>query len=499
MGVCVRCVHVYMCVCVCVCVCVCACMHICTHFLHSSKLLPQEADSSLDVFFCVTLQKRQQIQDMLAKHKELTKKLEAPSSSESEDDSDSAVEDIDADITKNAWMKPSAPKFAPTSAPAAEPSAHSAMEDSDGEEEDIMASQKEEDTDDSDGEEQEQETRLSTPAEEEQEDSVTGRKKRNQNTKNTKEDENNEVSSASESNMKNVKEDEKDEEGLANESGQSSEGETPVTVATEDSVGGKKKRKRNKKGNEKEGEGSESKGDLLSNKKILMVVAREDNTRGKMKKKQNRREEKDGKKGEESHVSSDTLCSQEKAPTADPTSGSVKGKGQLKRRGKKQEESSTSCITQTPEGKTLTAASAEDCAGESSMETEGVEFPEMKEEKKGKQREAISSEEKTLMAVVKGLRASENDDIKSVTKKDKKPSDQPTAVAAEAKTSGQTKEDVLMTIAEAFDDDDVVAEFVAEKQHVEEKEQEKDVDLFVPGWGSWAGAGIVPSKQQKKR
>ena len=122
----------------------------------------------------------------------------------------------------------------------------------------------------------------------------------------------------------------------------------------------------------------------------------------------------------------------------------------------------------------------------------------MKQEKKGKKQEDISSQEKRLMAVVKGLQASETDSSeKSTTKKDTKLNNQPTA--AEAKTSGHTPEDVLMTIAEAFDDDDVVEEFVAEKQQVEEEEQEKDVDLFVPGWGSWAGAGIVPSKQRRNR
>ena len=48
-------------------------------------------------------------------------------------------------------------------------------------------------------------------------------------------------------------------------------------------------------------------------------------------------------------------------------------------------------------------------------------------------------------------------------------------------------------------DDDVVAEFVAEKQKVIERERPKDIDLRLPGWGEWAGPGIRPSQRRKKR
>lgn len=44
-----------------------------------------------------------------------------------------------------------------------------------------------------------------------------------------------------------------------------------------------------------------------------------------------------------------------------------------------------------------------------------------------------------------------------------------------------------LTIAEAFADDDVLAEFREEKRALEEEEQPKSVDLTLPGWGDWAG------------
>ncbi|OQV25278.1 putative U3 small nucleolar RNA-associated protein 14-like protein A [Hypsibius exemplaris] len=54
-------------------------------------------------------------------------------------------------------------------------------------------------------------------------------------------------------------------------------------------------------------------------------------------------------------------------------------------------------------------------------------------------------------------------------------------------------------VAEAFADDDVVEEFNREKQDVEEKDKPKDIDLTLPGWGDWAGAGLgVNAKKRKK-
>ena len=48
-------------------------------------------------------------------------------------------------------------------------------------------------------------------------------------------------------------------------------------------------------------------------------------------------------------------------------------------------------------------------------------------------------------------------------------------------------------------DDDVVAEFTAEKQKVVERERPKDMDLRLPGWGEWSGPGVKQSQRRKKR
>ena len=42
-------------------------------------------------------------------------------------------------------------------------------------------------------------------------------------------------------------------------------------------------------------------------------------------------------------------------------------------------------------------------------------------------------------------------------------------------------------------------EFQAEKQELEEKDKPKDIDLSLPGWGEWGGAGVEPSKKKRRR
>lgn len=55
-----------------------------------------------------------------------------------------------------------------------------------------------------------------------------------------------------------------------------------------------------------------------------------------------------------------------------------------------------------------------------------------------------------------------------------------------------------MTIQEAFANDDVIEEFVKEKADATEANKPKDLDLSLPGWGDWAGPGIVETKRRKK-
>lgn len=53
-----------------------------------------------------------------------------------------------------------------------------------------------------------------------------------------------------------------------------------------------------------------------------------------------------------------------------------------------------------------------------------------------------------------------------------------------------------MTIAQAFEDDDIVADFTKDKTKDSEL-KDAEIQLSMPGWGSWAGAGI--SKEQTER
>lgn len=56
-----------------------------------------------------------------------------------------------------------------------------------------------------------------------------------------------------------------------------------------------------------------------------------------------------------------------------------------------------------------------------------------------------------------------------------------------------------LTLAEAFEDDDIVAQFERDKDEEAKKGGPQEIDMSMPGWGSWAGCGIDPAKQKTKR
>ncbi|KHN73257.1 U3 small nucleolar RNA-associated protein 14 -like protein A [Toxocara canis] len=60
----------------------------------------------------------------------------------------------------------------------------------------------------------------------------------------------------------------------------------------------------------------------------------------------------------------------------------------------------------------------------------------------------------------------------------------------------EAEQEVL--VAAAFEDDDVIGDFEAEKAAFEEREKPKDLDLNLQGWGSWAGPGIAPKKKNRR-
>lgn len=55
------------------------------------------------------------------------------------------------------------------------------------------------------------------------------------------------------------------------------------------------------------------------------------------------------------------------------------------------------------------------------------------------------------------------------------------------------------TIAGAFEDEDIVDEFNREKDDDIEKNKPKDIDLTLPGWGSWFGKNMPSTKKKRKR
>lgn len=52
---------------------------------------------------------------------------------------------------------------------------------------------------------------------------------------------------------------------------------------------------------------------------------------------------------------------------------------------------------------------------------------------------------------------------------------------------------------EAFADDDIVGEFKKMKDQMANEEQPKDIDMYLPGWGDWAGPGIKTNRRKRRK
>ena len=59
--------------------------------------------------------------------------------------------------------------------------------------------------------------------------------------------------------------------------------------------------------------------------------------------------------------------------------------------------------------------------------------------------------------------------------------------------------DNRLDVAAAFAEDDVVAEFMSEKERLANKEQPKDINLSLPGWGGWTGPGVSAKAQERRK
>ncbi|XP_068967288.1 U3 small nucleolar RNA-associated protein 14 homolog A [Bombus flavifrons] len=63
----------------------------------------------------------------------------------------------------------------------------------------------------------------------------------------------------------------------------------------------------------------------------------------------------------------------------------------------------------------------------------------------------------------------------------------------------EDEEEKRNVVSEAFADDDVIEEFRREKEEEVRKSQPQDIDLTLPGWGSWGGKNIKISGRKKRR
>lgn len=74
-------------------------------------------------------------------------------------------------------------------------------------------------------------------------------------------------------------------------------------------------------------------------------------------------------------------------------------------------------------------------------------------------------------------------------------------ISTDAVDDADEEEDDLQRklMSEAFAGDDVVAEFKRTKDQITGEEQPKDKDLYLPGWGAWAGPGIKENTKKRER
>uniref|UniRef100_UPI00398EB12B U3 small nucleolar RNA-associated protein 14 homolog A n=1 Tax=Pristiophorus japonicus TaxID=55135 RepID=UPI00398EB12B len=71
----------------------------------------------------------------------------------------------------------------------------------------------------------------------------------------------------------------------------------------------------------------------------------------------------------------------------------------------------------------------------------------------------------------------------------------PTAIEEE----NEGEEDQRMIIQEAFASDDVIDDFIKDKQRQIDAGKPKVIDLTLPGWGEWGGQGLRPSAKKRRR
>lgn len=75
----------------------------------------------------------------------------------------------------------------------------------------------------------------------------------------------------------------------------------------------------------------------------------------------------------------------------------------------------------------------------------------------------------------------------------------PDVTGKDAEEESDGEEAQRSIIAQAFADDDVIDDFVKEKNAIVDRDKPTDIDLFLPGWGAWGGESVKVSKRKRKK
>ncbi|XP_016065564.1 PREDICTED: EF-hand calcium-binding domain-containing protein 6 isoform X1 [Miniopterus natalensis] len=79
------------------------------------------------------------------------------------------------------------------------------------------------------------------------------------------------------------------------------------------------------------------------------------------------------------------------------------------------------------------------------------------------------------------------------------PSVEPVAAPTAVEASDEQERAQKQMVKEAFVGDDVIRDFLEERREAVEASKAKDVDLALPGWGEWGGAGLKPGARKRHR
>jgi U3 small nucleolar RNA-associated protein 14 len=136
---------------------------------------------------------------------------------------------------------------------------------------------------------------------------------------------------------------------------------------------------------------------------------------------------------------------------------------------------------------------------ESDQEYEGVAKPTEAVKKVKKKKKKNTAEDSSIKKKKKSKKERKMEEMNNITKSDKEVCEMIVNNEDEDMNQDDDASDSehLMNIREAFANDDVVGDFVNEKDAL--LESAKPVDLTLPGWGEWTGPGLKVSSRKRKK